>query len=144
MISFALTVAFEMSTTAFVLAENSPPVEVTVPPEIVAVEVLAKVMGPPAVSDPEVICKCPTPAAVSPNSPKVIPPLELKVVPELTGLHRAQVISYLRVTGADVGLLVNFGAPRVEIERYAGFYAQRRPDVSWKPQVPDDPTLLYS
>jgi len=69
--------------------------------------------------------------------------LELKVVPALTGLHRAQLISYLRVTGADVGLLVNFGAPRVEIERYAYFYAQRRPDFTWHPQVPDDPGLLY-
>jgi GxxExxY protein len=69
--------------------------------------------------------------------------LELKVVPELTGLHRAQIISYLRVTGADVGLLVNFGAARVEIERYAGFYAQRRPDLAWKPQVVDGATLLY-
>ena len=69
--------------------------------------------------------------------------LELKVVPVLTGLHRAQIISYLRVTGADVGLLVNFGGPKVEIERYAYFYAQRRPDFTWQPQIPDDPTLLY-
>lgn len=69
--------------------------------------------------------------------------LELKVVPVLTGLHRAQLISYLRVSGADVGLLVNFGAPRVEIERYTYVYAQRRPDFTWQPQPPDDPTLLY-
>ncbi len=69
--------------------------------------------------------------------------LELKVAPTLTGLHRAQIISYLRVSGADVGLLVNFGSPKVEIERYAYFYAQRRPDFSWKPQPPDDPSLLY-
>jgi GxxExxY protein len=68
--------------------------------------------------------------------------LELKAVRELTGLHRAQIISYLRVTGADVGLLVNFGAPRVEIERYARFYARRRPDFAWEPQVPDDAMLL--
>jgi len=69
--------------------------------------------------------------------------LELKVVPVLTGLHRAQLISYLRVSGADVGLLVNFGNPKVEIERYAYFYAQRRPDFTWQPQIPDDPMLLY-
>jgi len=69
--------------------------------------------------------------------------LELKVVPALTDLHRAQIISYLRVSGADVGLLVNFGGPRVEIERYAHFYAQRRPDFTWQPQPPDDPALLY-
>jgi GxxExxY protein len=69
--------------------------------------------------------------------------LELKVVPELTGLNRAQVISYLRVTGADVGLLVNFGGPKVEIERYAHFYAQRRADFTWQPQFPDDSARLY-
>lgn len=69
--------------------------------------------------------------------------LELKAVRELTDLHRAQLISYLRVTGADVGLLVNFGAPRVEIERYAGFYAQRRPDFAWQSRPQDDPALLY-
>ena len=69
--------------------------------------------------------------------------LELKVAPTLTGLHQAQIISYLRVTGTDVGLLVNFGGPKVEIERYTYFYAQRRPDFSWRSQPPDDPTLLY-
>jgi len=69
--------------------------------------------------------------------------LELKVAPALTGLHRAQIISYLRVTGADVGLLVNFGSRRVEIERYAYFYARRRPDFTWRPRPPDNPDLLY-
>ncbi len=69
--------------------------------------------------------------------------LELKVVPALTGLHQAQIISYLRVSGADVGLLVNFGGSRVEIKRYTYVYAQRRPDFTWRPQPPDDPALLY-
>lgn len=69
--------------------------------------------------------------------------LELKAVPTLTDLHRAQMISYLRVTGVDVGLLVNFGAPSVQIERYAGFYARRRPDFSWELQVPEDPKLIH-
>lgn len=69
--------------------------------------------------------------------------VELKVAPMLTGLHRAQLLSYLRVTGADVGLLVNFGTPRVDIERYVGFYAQPRPDFAWSSQRPDAPDLLY-
>ncbi|HOU13084.1 MAG TPA: GxxExxY protein [Anaerolineae bacterium] len=69
--------------------------------------------------------------------------LELKVVPELTGLNRAQLLSYLRVTGADVGLLVNFGTPRVVIDRYAGWYARDRADFAWQPCYPDDPDLLY-
>ena len=69
--------------------------------------------------------------------------LELKVVPSLTALHRAQLITYLRASGADVGLLVNFDGPRVEIERYVYSYAQHRPDFTWQPQPPDDSTLLY-
>jgi GxxExxY protein len=70
--------------------------------------------------------------------------LELKATPTLVDLHRAQIISYLRVTCADVGLLANFGGPRVEIERYAGFYAQRRPDFTWELRPPNDADLLYS
>lgn len=70
--------------------------------------------------------------------------VELKVAPTLTGLHRAQILSYLRVTGADVGLLANFGTAKVDVERYARFYAQRQPDFAWHPQVPDDPSLLYA
>ena len=69
--------------------------------------------------------------------------LELKVVPALAAIHRAQIISYLRVSGADVGLLVNFGGPKVEIERYIYSYAQHRPDFTWQPQPPNDPALLY-
>ena len=37
--------------------------------------------------------------------------LEIKSVDLLHLIHRAQVISYLRVTGARVGLLVNFNVP---------------------------------
>ncbi|HOT90139.1 MAG TPA: GxxExxY protein [Anaerolineae bacterium] len=69
--------------------------------------------------------------------------VELKVAPELTPLHRMQLLSYLRVTGADVGLLVNFGAARVEIERYAGFYACNRPAFFWRAQSQETPDLLY-
>lgn len=69
--------------------------------------------------------------------------IELKVVSALTNLHRAQLLSYLRVTGADVGLLANFGASKVDIERYAGFYAQQRPAFAWQPQTPDDAHLLH-
>lgn len=68
--------------------------------------------------------------------------VELKVADGLTGRHRAQLLSYLRVTGADVGLLANFG-PKVQIERYAHFYAQRRPDFQWQVHPPQDDDLLY-
>ena len=34
--------------------------------------------------------------------------LELKAVPKVKALHRAQVLSYLRTTGLRVGLILNF------------------------------------
>jgi GxxExxY protein len=43
--------------------------------------------------------------------------VELKVVPALTRLHEAQAISYLKVTGKQVGLLFNFGSPEPDFER---------------------------
>jgi GxxExxY protein len=44
--------------------------------------------------------------------------LEIKAVGALASEHRAQVMNYLKATGFELGLLVNFGHhPRVEYER---------------------------
>ena len=43
--------------------------------------------------------------------------LELKAVNFLTNEHQAQLINYLKASGLDVGLLINFGKPRCEIKR---------------------------
>jgi len=40
--------------------------------------------------------------------------LEMKAVRALAPEHQAQLINYLNASGLDVGLLVNFGTPRVE------------------------------
>ena len=45
--------------------------------------------------------------------------VELKSVKELLPAHRAQLFNYLRLTKMPVGLLVNFGQPSLQGERYA-------------------------
>jgi GxxExxY protein len=46
--------------------------------------------------------------------------VELKVVRSLSEQHVAQCVNYLRATGLDFCLLINFGRPRIEIRRVAG------------------------
>ena len=43
--------------------------------------------------------------------------LETKAINELTGGHESQVINYLKATKFKLGLLVNFGAERLEYKR---------------------------
>jgi len=43
--------------------------------------------------------------------------VELKVVDCLLTQHQAQLINYLKATGLPVGLLINFGQPRVQYKR---------------------------
>jgi GxxExxY protein len=43
--------------------------------------------------------------------------VELKAVSTLAPEHSAQTINYLKATGIEVGLLINFGRPKVEYKR---------------------------
>ncbi len=43
--------------------------------------------------------------------------LEIKAVDNLSNLHKAQVLNYLKATGLKLGLLINFGKERVEYQR---------------------------
>ena len=45
--------------------------------------------------------------------------IELKTAQALDGTHRAQCINYLRATGKRLCLLINFGRPRIEVQRIA-------------------------
>jgi GxxExxY protein len=44
--------------------------------------------------------------------------VELKAVKTLLPEHQAQIINYLKATGIEVGLLINFGNPRFEFRRF--------------------------
>jgi GxxExxY protein len=35
--------------------------------------------------------------------------LEIKAIKELSGIHEVQIVNYLKATGIEVGLLINFG-----------------------------------
>lgn len=43
---------------------------------------------------------------------------ELKAVKAIAPEHKAQVINYLNATGIEVGLLINFGNPKLEYRRF--------------------------
>ena len=43
--------------------------------------------------------------------------VELKAVKQLTEIHQAQLMNYLKATNKKLGLLINFGAPKVQIKR---------------------------
>ena len=50
--------------------------------------------------------------------------LELKVAVELNKSHKAQVINYLKATGISVGLLLNFGTPKLGVKRIVHQYSK--------------------
>lgn len=44
---------------------------------------------------------------------------EIKATEKLTPAHEAQLLHYLKATGIEVGLLLNFGSGRVRVKRFA-------------------------
>ena len=54
--------------------------------------------------------------------------IEDKVLPGLTKLNKAQILSYLKVTDKQIGLLLNFGSEKPEFQRI--YFARREVSVS--------------
>ena len=48
--------------------------------------------------------------------------VELKAVKALDNIHLAQCMNYLKATGLQVCLLINFGTPRIEVKRVLNGY----------------------
>ena len=44
--------------------------------------------------------------------------VEIKAISSLSGVEEAQLINYLKATGLEVGLLINFGAKSLEYKRF--------------------------
>lgn len=58
--------------------------------------------------------------------------LELKVEDELLPIDEAQVLTYLRITGLKLGILVNFGGDKLGFKRMPNFISNR---CSCRPQI---------
>lgn len=43
--------------------------------------------------------------------------VECKALASLDGVHESQLLNYLKATGIRVGLLVNFGRPKLQFKR---------------------------
>jgi GxxExxY protein len=52
--------------------------------------------------------------------------VEIKALDQLTGVERSQILNYLKATGCEIGLLLNFGAESLQYERFANSKWQPR------------------
>jgi len=43
--------------------------------------------------------------------------LELKAVELISTVHEVQIVNYLKATGIDLGLILNFGSPTLQVKR---------------------------
>lgn len=68
--------------------------------------------------------------------------LELKVNPEILPLHRAQAISYLKVTDADLAIVASFGAGSLLDERLPNFIRGKVANFEWE-ERPLTKDLIY-
>jgi GxxExxY protein len=68
--------------------------------------------------------------------------LELKVVPKIEPVHKAQALSYLKVTDADLAVVANFGSSSLDDIRLPNFLRDKQPAFEWQ-SLPATEGLLY-
>lgn len=56
--------------------------------------------------------------------------LELKAVAELHPRFEAQLLSYLKLTGLKLGVLVNFGSDELDIRRFVNLHISRHEQLN--------------
>lgn len=66
--------------------------------------------------------------------------LDLKATPQITSLHKAQLLSSLAVASAELSFIMNFGARSMQYERLPNFLSSRERSPL---QRPLDPKLLH-
>ena len=69
--------------------------------------------------------------------------IELKVADELLPIDEAQVITYLKVTGLRLGILVNFGGDELTFKRIPNFVSQRATQPPQSSVAKSSGDLLY-
>lgn len=69
--------------------------------------------------------------------------LELKVEDELLPIDEAQVITYLKVTGLKLGILVNFGGDKLEFKRIPNFVSNQSTSRLQVRTIQSSDNLLY-
>jgi len=69
--------------------------------------------------------------------------LELKVAPSIEPLHKAQAISYLKVSDADLAIVANYGGPSLEDQRLPNYLSDRHAEFTWECR-PVAPGLLHA
>lgn len=68
--------------------------------------------------------------------------IELKVRPEISPTHKAQAISYLKLTNADLAIVANFGAKSLQTKGLPNIIRNKKPIFQWQLRpLPND--ILY-
>ena len=52
--------------------------------------------------------------------------LELKAVDAFSNRHFAQLLNYLKATGIEVGMVINFGTPKIQYRRFNNRFGQEK------------------